>query len=57
MTHEPKRSGADVRISAPPPLELTTELELIYREEFSAFYREFIDKLVGFLLLQGARPS
>ncbi|WP_194817972.1 RNA polymerase sigma factor [Nocardia sp. XZ_19_385] len=57
MTDEPDRTGADVRAPAHLPPSLTTELELIYREEFSAFYRGFIDKLVGFLILQGARQG
>lgn len=47
----------DQVLRAPRIRDLTGAQEQRYREEFSAFYRENISKLVGFLVTQGARVA
>ncbi|WP_378733343.1 RNA polymerase sigma factor [Nocardia brasiliensis] len=56
MTDESDQiSTADVRV---PPVHLFTKAaqDSLYREQFSAFYREFLPNLVAFLIHHGARP-
>jgi RNA polymerase sigma-70 factor (ECF subfamily) len=52
MTDEPERSTSELAAHPPPSEAVDAEKR---QEEFSAFYREFTAKLIGFLILQGAR--
>jgi RNA polymerase sigma-70 factor (ECF subfamily) len=57
MTDESEQLRAAVRafLSAPTPSQL--DLERQHLEEFTTFYNDFTPKLIGFLVLQGARPA
>ncbi|WP_433678370.1 RNA polymerase sigma factor [Nocardia sp. CA-119907] len=46
-----------INLRTPPPLDVQRNLEQLHREQFSAFYRANIAKLVGFLVTQGARVA
>ncbi|MFI1241076.1 RNA polymerase sigma factor [Nocardia salmonicida] len=56
MTDEPDQIAADFRTS-PPRADTSRTIEYLQAEEFSAFYRANIAKLVGFLVTQGARMA
>ncbi|WP_280274106.1 RNA polymerase sigma factor [Nocardia wallacei] len=54
--NEPDPTGADLRVPARPrPTIACVDAEGL--AEFGAFYREFTPPLMGFLILQGARPA
>lgn len=55
MTDEPDQIAADFR--PPAPRDTSRTVEHLQREEFSAFYRANVAKLVGFLVTQGARTA
>ncbi|MGW0640200.1 RNA polymerase sigma factor [Nocardia salmonicida] len=56
MTDEPDQIAADFR-PPPPRADTSQTAEYLQREEFSAFYRANVAKLVGFLVTQGARTA
>ncbi|MFD6358181.1 RNA polymerase sigma factor [Nocardia tengchongensis] len=46
-----------INLRTPPPLDAERNQEQLHLEQFSAFYRTNIAKLVGFLVTQGARVA
>ncbi|WP_084497393.1 RNA polymerase sigma factor [Nocardia amamiensis] len=46
-----------INLRTPPPPDVQRNVEQLNREQFSAFYRANIAKLVGFLVTQGARVA
>ncbi len=56
MNDEPDQIAAAFR-PPPPRADTSRAVECLQREEFSAFYRDNVARLVGFLVAQGARTA